>query len=66
MSQYAYRKKNNPNNYSCNKKGDKNGKKGDNAKFEYKGNINTGTAGAYVWEAALGQDNTIKYWSTRL
>ena len=42
----------NLNNNPCDKKGDKNRKKGDKAKLEDKDNNNTGTAGAHVGETA--------------
>ena len=46
-----------PNNNPCDKKGDKNGRKGDETKLEDKDNNNTCAAGAHIREAALVQDN---------
>ena len=55
----VYKNKNiNPNNNSCDKKRDKNGKKGDETKSDDKDSNNTCTAGAHVREAALAQDST--------
>ena len=50
---YNIKSVNNP----CNKKGDKNRKKGDEPKSEDKDNNNTGTAGAHVRETTTPTDS---------
>ena len=52
LFQYNIKTVNNP----CNKKGDKNGKEGNEAKSKDKDNSNTVTAGAHVGETTTPQD----------
>ena len=54
LLQYNIKTVNSP----CNKKGDKNRKKGDETKSEDKDNSNTGTVGAHVGETTTPQDSS--------
>ena len=58
LSQYTIKKINNPNNNNQAKKVDKS-KKDDNNNLEDRDKNTTGTAGAYIGEAALDKDKAI-------